>query len=85
VNKEIEKYRNRNISDYFVGENWGIHPEWVYCRYHYLEGHEFDTPEDELRHFLKIVGDFSRNETDRYPEQYKPYDEGETVSQVNSL
>ena len=24
----------------------------VYCKYHYLEGHEFKTPESELRHFL---------------------------------
>lgn len=24
----------------------------VYCKYHYLEGHEFKNPEDELRAFL---------------------------------
>lgn len=29
----------------------------MYCRYHYLEGHEFNTPEDELRHFLKKLED----------------------------
>lgn len=74
VNKEIERHRNRRISDYFLGNNWGIHPDWVYCRYHYLEGHEFDTPEDELRHFLKVVGNFSKSEAERYPEQYKAYD-----------
>uniref|UniRef100_A0A1I8NVI1 Uncharacterized protein n=1 Tax=Stomoxys calcitrans TaxID=35570 RepID=A0A1I8NVI1_STOCA len=42
-----------NISDFFAGDNWKVHPDWVYCKYHYLEGHEFKTPEDELRHFLK--------------------------------
>ncbi|XP_075149778.1 ca[2+] channel Muscle-specific alpha2/delta subunit [Haematobia irritans] len=42
-----------NISDFFVGDNWKVHPDWVYCKYHYLEGHEFKTPEDEVRHFLK--------------------------------
>ncbi|XP_014218432.1 voltage-dependent calcium channel subunit alpha-2/delta-3 isoform X2 [Copidosoma floridanum] len=73
VNKEIEKHRNRNISDYFVGDNWGIHPQWVYCRYHYLEGHEFDTPEDELRHFLAVIGNFSMSDAERFPEQYKAY------------
>lgn len=46
-----------DISDFFVGENWKIHPEWVYCKYHYLEGHEFNTPEAELRHFLKKLYD----------------------------
>lgn len=46
-----------NISEFFVGENWKIHPEWVYCKYHYLEGHEYKTPEAELRHFLKKLYD----------------------------
>lgn len=45
------------MSDYFVDENFKVHPEWVYCKYHYLEGHEFATPEDELRHFLKKLSD----------------------------
>jgi voltage-dependent calcium channel alpha-2/delta-4 len=51
-----------------MGENWKIHPDWVYCRYHYLENHEFDKPEDELRHFLrKIV------EKDwKWSQQYEP-------------
>ncbi|XP_055595759.1 voltage-dependent calcium channel subunit alpha-2/delta-3 [Uranotaenia lowii] len=54
VGDEIKRnqHMGQNISDFFVGENWKVHPEWVYCKYHYLEGHEFKTPEDELRHFL---------------------------------
>ncbi|KAL7294695.1 hypothetical protein TKK_0011996 [Trichogramma kaykai] len=83
VNKKIEKYRNINISDYFVGDDWGVHPEWVYCRYHYLEGHEFETPEDELRHFLAIIGDFSKSEAERYPEQYKPYTKAKVQTCAN--
>ncbi|CAB0031950.1 unnamed protein product [Trichogramma brassicae] len=83
VNKKIEKYRNINISDYFVGDDWGVHHEWVYCRYHYLEGHEFDTPEDELRHFLAIIGDFSKSEAERYPEQYKPYSKAKVQTCAN--
>jgi voltage-dependent calcium channel alpha-2/delta-4 len=64
-----------NISDFFVGENWKVHPDWVYCRYHYLEGHEtiMKTSEDELRHFLKkiVEKDFV------FSEQYEPEDENE--------
>ncbi|XP_037958547.1 voltage-dependent calcium channel subunit alpha-2/delta-3 [Teleopsis dalmanni] len=54
VGEEVLKniHMKVNISEFFVGENWKIHPEWVYCKYHYLEGHEFKTPEGELRHFL---------------------------------
>lgn len=29
----------------------------VYCKYHYLEGHEFQTPESELKHFIKKLSD----------------------------
>ncbi|XP_038110145.1 voltage-dependent calcium channel subunit alpha-2/delta-3 isoform X2 [Culex quinquefasciatus] len=54
VGDEIKRnqHMGTNISEFFVGENWKVHPEWVYCKYHYLEGHEFKTPEDELQHFL---------------------------------
>ena len=54
VGDEVKRNQHMgvNISDFFVGENWKVHPEWVYCKYHYLEGHEFKTPEDELKHFL---------------------------------
>lgn len=59
VGDEVTKNRNLriNMTDYFVGENWKIHPEWVYCKYHYLEGHEFKTPELELLEFLKKLND----------------------------
>ncbi|XP_067621341.1 voltage-dependent calcium channel subunit alpha-2/delta-3 [Eurosta solidaginis] len=54
VGEEVlkNKHMKVNISDYFVGDNWKVHPSWVYCKYHYLEGHEFKKPEEELRHFL---------------------------------
>lgn len=57
-----------NMSDYFVGDNWKVHPEWVYCKYHYLEGHEFSTPEKELRHFLLKLADPSW----KWAQQYEP-------------
>lgn len=54
VGDEVKRNQHSkiNISEYFVGENWKVHPEWVYCKYHYLEGHEFISPEKELTHFL---------------------------------
>lgn len=44
-----------NISKYFEGQNWKIHPDWVYCKYHYLEGHEFNKTELELLEFLRKI------------------------------
>ncbi|XP_014299369.1 voltage-dependent calcium channel subunit alpha-2/delta-3 isoform X3 [Microplitis demolitor] len=54
VTSEIEKNRQAgiNISDFFGSDRWRVHPGWVYCRYHYLEGHEFPNSEAELRYFL---------------------------------
>ncbi|KAH1023063.1 hypothetical protein HUJ04_012343 [Dendroctonus ponderosae] len=53
VGDEIQKNRHtgENLTSFFRGK-WKIHPKWVYCKYHYLEGHEFKTPEEELIHFL---------------------------------
>ncbi|XP_054010963.1 voltage-dependent calcium channel subunit alpha-2/delta-3 isoform X2 [Hylaeus anthracinus] len=71
VGDEIRRNQNMNvkISDFFVGDRWRVHPGWVYCRYHYLEGHEFDSSEDELRHFLDLL-----NKPDwRWSEQYASY------------
>ncbi|XP_018338432.1 PREDICTED: voltage-dependent calcium channel subunit alpha-2/delta-4-like isoform X2 [Trachymyrmex septentrionalis] len=71
VGDEIRRNQNMNVnvSDYFVGDHWRVHPSWVYCRYHYLEGHEFNKPEDELRHFLALM---SRPGW-RWSEQYEAY------------
>ncbi|KYN22132.1 Voltage-dependent calcium channel subunit alpha-2/delta-4 [Trachymyrmex cornetzi] len=71
VGDEIRRNQNMNmnVSDYFVGDYWRVHPSWVYCRYHYLEGHEFNKPEDELRHFLALM---SRPGW-RWSQQYEAY------------
>ncbi|KAJ3639553.1 hypothetical protein Zmor_002907 [Zophobas morio] len=58
VEDEIRNDRHKpgvKITDYFNGSNWKIHPKWVYCKYHYLEGHEYATPEMEIIHFLEKV------------------------------
>ncbi|XP_067204324.1 voltage-dependent calcium channel subunit alpha-2/delta-3 isoform X2 [Linepithema humile] len=71
VGDEIRRNQNMNVnvSDYFVGDHWRVHPSWVYCRYHYLEGHQFNSPENELRHFLALM---SRPDW-RWSEQYEAY------------
>lgn len=40
----------------------------VYCKYHYLEGHEFKTPEDELREFLNKMMSRDWKFYEQYPE-----------------
>lgn len=34
VGDEIKRNQHMsiNISDFFIGENWKVHPDWVYCR-----------------------------------------------------
>ena len=36
------------------GGNWKLHPDWVYCEYNYggRNGKVFDTPEQNMRHFI---------------------------------
>lgn len=52
---EFNKHIGVDFKSVFVGENWKIHPSWVYCKYHYFEKHEFLTPETELLHFLEML------------------------------
>ena len=68
VEDEIRKTQrmNINVSDYFVGDRWRVHPGWVYCRFHYAEGHEFSDPESEIRHFLKLLGEDDWKWSDQY-------------------
>lgn len=69
-----------NASQYFQGDNWRIHPEWTYCKYHYDSEHEFSSPEAEFHHFLVRTGNPSwkwlskRSVTP--PEHVEPYEIG---------
>ncbi|XP_063239257.1 voltage-dependent calcium channel subunit alpha-2/delta-3 isoform X2 [Bacillus rossius redtenbacheri] len=57
VHKHEEPHLLRNqgysVTKYFQGKNWKIHPDWTYCYYHYETEHPFDSPEDQLYHFLQ--------------------------------
>ncbi|XP_034938366.1 voltage-dependent calcium channel subunit alpha-2/delta-3 isoform X2 [Chelonus insularis] len=72
VTNEIEKNRQAgiNISDFFSNDRWRVHPGWVYCRFHYLEGHEFPNPEAEVRYFLWKLGQPDW----KWSDQYMAYD-----------
>merc|ERR1719400_2906954 len=42
----------------FSSDRWKLHPDWVYCEYNYAGSNgrpEFDTPENNMRHFLERV------------------------------
>lgn len=43
-----------SVSDMFAGDHWRLHPDWVFCEYNYAgtEGREFDSPEDNMKHFF---------------------------------
>ncbi|XP_076283342.1 voltage-dependent calcium channel subunit straightjacket isoform X8 [Lasioglossum baleicum] len=47
----------KNVSDYFTGTNWRVHPDWLYCksRYHYEDERPFNTSEAQLLHFLERI------------------------------
>lgn len=63
-----------NFADFFVGQNWKVHPDWVYCKYHYLEGHEFESPEIELLHFLEKMNDKEFKWAEQYEENAQKLD-----------
>ncbi|XP_004930281.2 voltage-dependent calcium channel subunit alpha-2/delta-3 isoform X2 [Bombyx mori] len=50
------KHSPINVTEYFKGENWKIHPDWVYCEYASTSDQTFNTPEEQLLHFLIRAG-----------------------------
>nr|XP_018906930.1 PREDICTED: voltage-dependent calcium channel subunit alpha-2/delta-3 isoform X2 [Bemisia tabaci] len=53
VNGEREiKLDPANVTEYFKGKNWKVHPEWVYCEYNYANYMNFKSPEEQVLHFL---------------------------------
>lgn len=53
VAKEEEiKLSAVNVTDYFKGSNWIVHPDWVYCEYNYADDVSFQSPEEQVLHFL---------------------------------
>lgn len=55
----------------------------VYCKYHYLEGHEFETPEDELLHFLMKMEDPNWEWSEQYEREQEPK-ENQEQGEMNS-
>ncbi|XP_030748608.1 voltage-dependent calcium channel subunit alpha-2/delta-3 isoform X3 [Sitophilus oryzae] len=48
------KHSQKNVTDYFKGNNWRVHPDWVYCEYTASTSGEqwFKTAEERVLHFL---------------------------------
>ncbi|XP_024938737.1 voltage-dependent calcium channel subunit alpha-2/delta-4 isoform X2 [Cephus cinctus] len=45
-----------NVTEYFKGNKWKIHPDWVYCEYNAGSEKWFSTPEERVLHFLTRTG-----------------------------
>lgn len=41
-----------NVTEYFKGNNWKVHPDWVYCEYNSASDKFFSSPEERVLHFL---------------------------------
>ncbi|XP_067207894.1 voltage-dependent calcium channel subunit alpha-2/delta-3 isoform X3 [Linepithema humile] len=41
-----------NVTDYFKGNNWKVHPDWIYCEYSSASDKFFSSPEERVLHFL---------------------------------
>ncbi|XP_023289620.1 voltage-dependent calcium channel subunit alpha-2/delta-3 isoform X2 [Orussus abietinus] len=46
------KHATINVTEYFNGTNWKVHPDWVYCEYSASSEKIFATPEEQILHFL---------------------------------
>ncbi|CAH0592632.1 unnamed protein product [Chrysodeixis includens] len=50
------KHSPINVTEYFKGENWKVHPDWVYCEYASTSDQSFNSAEEQLVHFLSRTG-----------------------------
>ncbi|XP_022821817.1 voltage-dependent calcium channel subunit alpha-2/delta-3 isoform X1 [Spodoptera litura] len=50
------KHSPVNVTEYFKGENWKVHPDWVYCEYASTSDQTFNSAEEQLLHFLSRAG-----------------------------
>ncbi|XP_069684436.1 voltage-dependent calcium channel subunit alpha-2/delta-3 isoform X2 [Periplaneta americana] len=50
------KHSPINVTEYFKGSNWKVHPDWVYCEYNSMSEHRFKTPEEQVLWFLSKTG-----------------------------
>merc|ERR1719429_551198 len=54
---ELNQRARIDVNDLFPDDRWKLHPDWVYCEYNYAgqEDKKFDSPENNMRHFLDRV------------------------------
>ncbi|KOB73141.1 putative voltage-gated calcium channel alpha2-delta subunit 1, partial [Operophtera brumata] len=56
LSEQEVKHSPVSVTEYFKGENWKIHPDWVYCEYASTSEQTFNSPEEQLLHFLNRAG-----------------------------
>ncbi|XP_069697255.1 voltage-dependent calcium channel subunit alpha-2/delta-3-like isoform X2 [Periplaneta americana] len=56
----------KQLKEFLQDRTWTIHPDWEYCKYHNDTFREFDSPEDELRHFLDAVDRWTQCSTEYF-------------------
>ncbi|KAG5675047.1 hypothetical protein PVAND_004986 [Polypedilum vanderplanki] len=73
VSQQEIRHSHVNVTEYFKGHNWKVHPDFVYCEYNSLKDMDkelensgesyfrdredsFDTPEEQVMHFLARAG-----------------------------
>lgn len=44
--------QGHNLTEFFSGHHWSIHPDWLYCKSKYKT---YESPEKELKDILKAV------------------------------
>ncbi|XP_045495247.1 voltage-dependent calcium channel subunit alpha-2/delta-3 [Colias croceus] len=64
--KQGQELTGVNVTSYF-NFTYRVHPDWVYCKYHYLEGHESENAEVEI---FKFLVNLSKNKIDITKKQY---------------
>ncbi|KAL7039794.1 hypothetical protein ACKWTF_000119 [Chironomus riparius] len=73
VSQQEIRHSHVNVTEYFKGHTWKVHPDFVYCEYNSLKDMDkelensgesyfrdredsFDTPEEQVLHFLSRAG-----------------------------
>ncbi|KAF4528188.1 hypothetical protein B566_EDAN014013 [Ephemera danica] len=54
IHRTVVEGQTKQVTKYLEGNYWRVHPDWIYCKYHYdtEPGNQFNTPELELKHFV---------------------------------
>ncbi|XP_058802491.1 voltage-dependent calcium channel subunit alpha-2/delta-3 isoform X2 [Phymastichus coffea] len=49
------RHTHTNVTQWFQGNHWKVHPDWTYCEYYFESDKWFATPEERVLHFLTLA------------------------------